>query len=125
MLFITFQDVCLRQELLEYMCVHVNDASENSKPSWVKNVYIRGLVDFDVTMSTSRGSSVHYITKQGSYALRWKPCQGDSSKWNLPNHRSRRWCCSLTPAELDSLPHAHAQATKTYNKHQDSRVKKA
>ncbi|GKB54487.1 hypothetical protein Tco_0905240 [Tanacetum coccineum] len=33
--------------------------------------------------------------------------------------------CSLTPAEYDSLPHAHAQTTKTYYKHQDSRIKKA
>ncbi|GJZ99856.1 retrovirus-related pol polyprotein from transposon TNT 1-94 [Tanacetum coccineum] len=29
------------------------------------------------------------------------------------------------PAESDSLPHAHAQATKTYYKHQDLRIKKA
>ncbi|GJS20261.1 retrovirus-related pol polyprotein from transposon TNT 1-94 [Tanacetum coccineum] len=36
-----------------------------------------------------------------------------------------RWCCSLIPAESDSLPHAHAQTTKTYYKHQDSRIKKA
>ncbi|GJT02476.1 putative reverse transcriptase domain-containing protein [Tanacetum coccineum] len=34
-------------------------------------------------------------------------------------------CCSLIPAESDSLPHAHAQTTKTYYKHQDSRIKKA
>ncbi|GJV40997.1 retrovirus-related pol polyprotein from transposon TNT 1-94 [Tanacetum coccineum] len=51
----------------------------------------------------------------GSYALSWKPCQGDSL--NLPDHRYRRWCCSLIPAESDSLPHAHAQSTKTYYKH--------
>ncbi|GKB00057.1 hypothetical protein Tco_0828050 [Tanacetum coccineum] len=31
----------------------------------------------------------------------------------------------LIPAESDSLPHAHTQATKTYYKHQDSRIKKA
>ncbi|GJV19221.1 hypothetical protein Tco_1368241 [Tanacetum coccineum] len=30
------RDVCLRQELLEYMGVHVNDASESLKPSWGK-----------------------------------------------------------------------------------------
>ncbi|GJS72703.1 hypothetical protein Tco_0705544 [Tanacetum coccineum] len=34
-------------------------------------------------------------------------------------------CCSLIPAESDSLPHAHAQTTKTYYKHQDLRIKKA
>ncbi|GJV47644.1 hypothetical protein Tco_1437856 [Tanacetum coccineum] len=37
----------------------------------------------------------------------------------------KRQCCSLTPAESDSLPHAHTQATQTYYKHQDSRIKKA
>ncbi|GJW15463.1 hypothetical protein Tco_0019596, partial [Tanacetum coccineum] len=55
---------------------------------------------------------------RGSYPLSQKPCQGDSSKLNLPDH-------SLTPAESDSLPHAHAQATMTYYEHQDSRIKKA
>nr|GEZ23921.1 hypothetical protein [Tanacetum cinerariifolium] len=34
-------------------------------------------------------------------------------------------CCSLILADSNSLPHAHAQATKTYYKHQDSRIKKA
>ncbi|GKD47376.1 hypothetical protein Tco_1272021 [Tanacetum coccineum] len=32
---------------------------------------------------------------------------------------------NLTPAESDSLSHAHAQTTKTYYWHQDSRIKKA
>ncbi|GKA71107.1 hypothetical protein Tco_0777246 [Tanacetum coccineum] len=58
-----------------------------------------------------------------SYALSWKPCQGDSL--NLPDHRYKRWCCSLIPVESDSLPQAHAQTTKTYYKHQDSIIKKA
>ncbi|GKC14025.1 hypothetical protein Tco_1010807 [Tanacetum coccineum] len=31
---------------------------------------------------------------------------------------------SLTPAESDSLPYAHAQTTKTYYKHQESRKTK-
>ncbi|GJX63241.1 hypothetical protein Tco_0296141 [Tanacetum coccineum] len=39
--------------------------------------------------------------------------------------RYKRRCCSLIPAESDSLPHGHAQTTKTYYKHQDSRIKKA
>ncbi|GKA14989.1 hypothetical protein Tco_0694736 [Tanacetum coccineum] len=34
-----FQDLCLRQELLEYMNVHDNDASESSQPSWGKMCY--------------------------------------------------------------------------------------
>ncbi|GJR15281.1 retrovirus-related pol polyprotein from transposon TNT 1-94 [Tanacetum coccineum] len=44
------------------------------------------------------------------------------SSWN---QRYKRRCCSLTPAESDSLPHAHTQTTKTYYKHQESRIKKA
>nr|GEU72794.1 integrase, catalytic region, zinc finger, CCHC-type, peptidase aspartic, catalytic [Tanacetum cinerariifolium] len=39
--------------------------------------------------------------------------------------RYKRWCFSLISAESGSLPHAHAQTTKTYYKHQDSRIKKA
>ncbi|GJS77008.1 gag-pol polyprotein [Tanacetum coccineum] len=37
------------------------------------------------------------------------------SNVNIKQHcgRSRRRCSNLTPAELGSLPHAHAQATKT------------
>ncbi|GKE01177.1 hypothetical protein Tco_1389160 [Tanacetum coccineum] len=58
-----------------------------------------------------------------SYALSWKPSQGDSL--NLPDHRYKRQCCSPIPAKSDSLPHANAQTKKTYYKHQDSRIKKA
>nr|GEV91467.1 integrase, catalytic region, zinc finger, CCHC-type, peptidase aspartic, catalytic [Tanacetum cinerariifolium] len=47
-----------------------------------------------------------------SYPLSWKPCQGDSL--NLPDHRNRRRCCSLIPAESDSSPLAHALTTNTY-----------
>ncbi|GJS71121.1 reverse transcriptase domain-containing protein [Tanacetum coccineum] len=39
-------------------------------------------------------------------------------KLNLHDH-------SIIPAESDSLPHAHAQTTKIYYKHQDSRINKA
>ncbi|GKF72044.1 hypothetical protein Tco_0208158, partial [Tanacetum coccineum] len=46
-------------------------------------------------------------------------------KLNLPDHRSRRRCSNHILAELESLPYAHAQATKTDYKHQDSRIKKA
>ncbi|GKA01957.1 hypothetical protein Tco_0674622 [Tanacetum coccineum] len=41
------------------------------------------------------------------------------------NWRYKRRCYSLIPAKSNSLPHAHAQTTKTYYKHQDSRIKKA
>nr|GEW09287.1 retrovirus-related Pol polyprotein from transposon TNT 1-94 [Tanacetum cinerariifolium] len=37
----------------------------------------------------------------------------------------KRRCCSLIPVESNSIPHAHAQTTKTYYKHQDSSTKKS
>ncbi|GJZ44068.1 hypothetical protein Tco_0591323 [Tanacetum coccineum] len=37
----------------------------------------------------------------------------------------KRRCCNLILAESNSLPHAHAQTTKTYYKHQDSRINKS
>nr|GEW75955.1 hypothetical protein [Tanacetum cinerariifolium] len=67
------------------------------------------------TKVNSDGNPSRAIIKQAlgrSYALSWKPCQGDSL--NLPDHRFRRRCCSLIPAESDSSPHAHAQTTKIY-----------
>ncbi|GJT68908.1 hypothetical protein Tco_1020388 [Tanacetum coccineum] len=65
--------------------------------------------------STSSSSALATtVTAEGnfdlSYALSWKPCQGDSL--NLPDHRIRRRCCSLIPAKSDSLPHTHTQAFK-------------
>nr|GEU47915.1 hypothetical protein [Tanacetum cinerariifolium] len=36
---------------------------------------------------------------RGSNTLSWKPCQGVSSKLNLPAHRIRRWHYNLIPAE--------------------------
>ncbi|GJX83526.1 hypothetical protein Tco_0333007 [Tanacetum coccineum] len=38
---------------------------------------------------------------------------------------TKRRCCSLNPAESDSLPHAHTQTIKKYYKPQDSRIMKA
>ncbi|GJR09129.1 reverse transcriptase domain-containing protein [Tanacetum coccineum] len=60
-----------------------------------------------------------------SYALSWKPCQRDSL--NLPDHRIHKDGDgdALFQLKSDSLPHAHAQTTKTYYKHQDSRIMKA
>ncbi|GJZ89072.1 retrovirus-related pol polyprotein from transposon TNT 1-94 [Tanacetum coccineum] len=51
--------------------------------------------------------------------LSWKTCQGDSL--NLPDHRIHkdRDGDASFQLESDSLPHAHAQTTKTYYKHQD------
>ncbi|GJV56635.1 hypothetical protein Tco_1457640 [Tanacetum coccineum] len=60
-----------------------------------------------------------------SYALSWKPCQGDSL--NLPGYRIHKDGDgdALFQLKSDSLPHAHAQTTKTYYKHRDSRIMKA
>ncbi|GJR64835.1 retrovirus-related pol polyprotein from transposon TNT 1-94 [Tanacetum coccineum] len=70
-------------------------------------------------------SSVHHQTALRSYALSWKPCQGDSL--NLPDHRIHKDGDGDASFQLksDSLPHAHAQTTKTFHKHQDSRIMKA
>ncbi|GJT67321.1 hypothetical protein Tco_1018801 [Tanacetum coccineum] len=67
----------------------------------------------------------HHIMMLRSYALSWKPCQGDSL--NLPDHRIHKDGDgdALFQLKSDSLPHAHAQTTKTYYKHQDSRIMKA
>ncbi|GJR75156.1 hypothetical protein Tco_0087521 [Tanacetum coccineum] len=67
----------------------------------------------------------HHITMLRSYALSWKPCQGDSL--NLPDHRIHKDADgdALLQLKLDSLPHAYAQTTKTYYKHRDSRIMKA
>ncbi|GJY04307.1 hypothetical protein Tco_0370247 [Tanacetum coccineum] len=63
----------------------------------------------------------HHITMLRSYALSWKPCQGDSL--NLPDHRIHKDGDGDASFQLesDSLPHAHAQTTKTFHKHQDSK----
>ncbi|GJX69442.1 hypothetical protein Tco_0305169 [Tanacetum coccineum] len=65
------------------------------------------------------------ICVRRSYALSWKPCQGDSL--NLPDHRIHKDGDGDASFQLksDSLPHAHAQSTKTFYKHQDSRIMKA
>ncbi|GJU89885.1 hypothetical protein Tco_1302308 [Tanacetum coccineum] len=68
---------------------------------------------------------LHRDLKYRSYALSWKPCQGDSL--NLPDHRIHKDGDgdALFQLKSDSLPHAHAQTTKTYYKHRDSRIMKA
>ncbi|GJS37876.1 hypothetical protein Tco_0536258 [Tanacetum coccineum] len=66
----------------------------------------------DSTSSTSTLATT--VTADGnfdlSYALSWKPCQGDSL--NLPDYRYKRRCCSPIPVKSDSLPHTHTQAFK-------------
>ncbi|GJS49484.1 hypothetical protein Tco_0599605 [Tanacetum coccineum] len=67
----------------------------------------------------------HITMLRRPYALSWKPCQGDSL--NLPDHRIHKDGDgdASFQLKLDSLPHAHAQTTKTFYKHQDSRIMKA
>ncbi|GKA41964.1 hypothetical protein Tco_0734624 [Tanacetum coccineum] len=50
---------------------------------------------------------------------------GAASSHVAKRTRFNRRSSNHIPAESDSLPHAHAQATKTYYKHQDLRIKKA
>ncbi|GKA38599.1 retrovirus-related pol polyprotein from transposon TNT 1-94 [Tanacetum coccineum] len=70
-------------------------------------------------------SRTKHIHTRRPYALSWKPCQGDSL--NLPDHRIHKDGDGDASFQLksDSLPHAHAQSTKTFYKHQDSRIMKA
>ncbi|GJR27064.1 hypothetical protein Tco_1103296 [Tanacetum coccineum] len=53
----------------------------------------------------------HHQTALRSYALSWKPCQGDSL--NLPDHRIHKDGDGDASFQLksDSLPHAYAQIT--------------
>ncbi|GJV04366.1 hypothetical protein Tco_1337935 [Tanacetum coccineum] len=52
------RDVCLRQELLEYMVVHVNDASESSKPSWGKTCTLRNIIVMAHPLSPDHATDV-------------------------------------------------------------------
>ncbi|GJR34292.1 hypothetical protein Tco_1209976 [Tanacetum coccineum] len=56
----------------------------------------------------------HITMLRRPYALSWKPCQGDSL--NLPDHRIHKDGDGDASFQLESesLPHAHAQTTKTY-----------
>ncbi|GKB59190.1 hypothetical protein Tco_0915376 [Tanacetum coccineum] len=81
---------------------------------------------FSIHQTNGNPSSVNIKQHCGrSYALSWKPCQGDSL--NLPDHRIHKDGDGDASFQLESnsLPHAHAQTTKTYYKHQDSRIMKA
>ncbi|GJT11910.1 hypothetical protein Tco_0858952 [Tanacetum coccineum] len=55
------------------------------------------------------------------------PQKSPGDSLNLPDHRIHKDGDGDASFQLksDSLPHAHAQTTKTYYKHQDSRIMKA
>ncbi|GKB85630.1 hypothetical protein Tco_0957902 [Tanacetum coccineum] len=84
-----------------------------------RNVRIKGLKKEALHTTLGRNRSIHNLsvfTKMNS------DIEDDIMD---PVMQYKRRCCSLIPAESDSLPHAHTQATKTYYKHQDSRINKA
>ncbi|GKD83032.1 hypothetical protein Tco_1349871 [Tanacetum coccineum] len=83
------------------------------------------VVLFSIHNAEWKSFQCHHQTALRSYALSWKPCQGDSL--NLPDHRIHKDGDGDASFQLksDSLPHAHAQTTKTFYKHQDSRIMKA
>ncbi|GKA11197.1 hypothetical protein Tco_0690630 [Tanacetum coccineum] len=62
--FITYKDLCLGQELLEYMDVHDNDASESSQPSWGKT--------FNPTHAYYNGSCTSKDTEDPSWSTSFK-----------------------------------------------------
>ncbi|GJV07486.1 hypothetical protein Tco_1345142 [Tanacetum coccineum] len=64
-------------------------------------------------------TSLHTI----DHETRTRKEKGDSL--NLPDHRIHKDGDGDASFQLksDSLPHAHAQSTKTFNKHQDSKKK--
>ncbi|GJU68401.1 hypothetical protein Tco_1254660 [Tanacetum coccineum] len=84
-------------------------------------------VSNDVLMESCLSSSIitYALGSLRSYTLSWKPCQGHPL--NLPDHRIHKDGDgdALFQLKSDSLPHAHAQTTKTYYKHRDSRIMKA
>nr|GEU42144.1 hypothetical protein [Tanacetum cinerariifolium] len=90
----------------------------------------------ELTMEQSQKSVSNEVLKDSNYlihsyrvALRRSSIKNRYNiyivKHSSRNRRYKRRCRSLIPSESDLLPHAHAQTTKTYYKHQDSRIKKA
>ncbi|GJY76585.1 hypothetical protein Tco_0481701 [Tanacetum coccineum] len=86
---------------------------------------LKKVILFSIHNDEWKSFQCHHQTALRSYALSWKPCQGDSL--NLPDHRIHKDGDGDTSFQLksDSLPHAHAQTTKTFYKHKDSRIMKA
>ncbi|GJQ88866.1 hypothetical protein Tco_0000005 [Tanacetum coccineum] len=78
--------------------------------------------------SPNKSSVVYVKTPPPISGLTWKQTGRIFTyvglRW-IPTKKSGRWRNYPITAESDSLPHAHAQTTKTYYTHQDSRIKKA
>nr|GEV66175.1 integrase, catalytic region, zinc finger, CCHC-type, peptidase aspartic, catalytic [Tanacetum cinerariifolium] len=74
----------------------------------------------DTRKSTSGG-----IQFLGDKLVSWMSKKQDCTAMSSAEAEYKRRCCSLIPTESDSSPHAHAQTTKTYYWHQESRIKKA
>ncbi|GKB05206.1 copia protein [Tanacetum coccineum] len=93
-----------------------------SHPNWYEMFDSRRTGGSDKKDLLDTSSNINFPSP---YALSWKPCQGDSL--NLPDHRIHKDGDGDASFQLksDSLPHAHAQTTKTFYKHQDSRIMKA
>ncbi|GJS59997.1 hypothetical protein Tco_0654781 [Tanacetum coccineum] len=114
------QKEMMRAEMKKHMeIVHDDEVAVDAIPLATKPPII---VDWKIIKEGNMGY-FQIIRADGSsrrsYALSWKPCQGDSL--NLPNHRIHKDGDGDASFQLksDSLPHVHAHSTKTFYKHQD------
>ncbi|GJZ19603.1 hypothetical protein Tco_0556193 [Tanacetum coccineum] len=114
----TFTCQEVKDELNEIKIVGEKKECEEFSGKDLKVAYTLVLLRFDYEQKGKKDFTI-------SYALSWKPYQGDSL--NLPDHRIHKDGDgdALFQLKTDSLPHAHAQTTKTYYKHRDSRIMKA
>nr|GEU42977.1 retrovirus-related Pol polyprotein from transposon TNT 1-94 [Tanacetum cinerariifolium] len=113
--------------------------------------YLRGTIDMGLLYAKDSGfklTEAEYVTLYASCAqVMWMRTQLEDYGFNynkIPlycdsqsaieiscnpmqhsNTRYKRQCCSLILVDSDLIPHDHAQTTKTYYKHQDSRIMKA
>ncbi|GJS25518.1 hypothetical protein Tco_0454150 [Tanacetum coccineum] len=79
--------------------VHMDYLMETSYPR---------LLYISVTRTCKNGESNTSMLEDLTLLAR-NPVKEILPKLNLPDHRYKRRCCSLIPAELVSLPHAHIQ----------------